>query len=249
MGGLIVDRTHLGPSEAQWAASPHLGGVATLTVPDVDRVVVVAPHPDDEILGSGGLLQVLAQRGVGIEVGAVSDGDGAFGPLNRADRERLGRVRTAESERALSRLGVGSVPRARLGLADGRVAADTGVLMAWLARRLTARSLCLAPWEHDGHPDHDAAGAAAAEAALATGAGLLRYVVWGWHWADPAGTDIPWAGARRLELTRRQAARKRWAIGAFASQWSPPHLGARPEPVMPAAVLRRFWRRWELYLT
>ncbi|MGH8922264.1 MAG: PIG-L family deacetylase, partial [Actinomycetes bacterium] len=102
MSELIVDRTHLGPSEAQWAASPHLGRVETLTVPDVDRVVVVAPHPDDEILGPGGLLQVLAQRGVGIEVGAVSDGDGAFGPLNRADRERLGRVRTAESERALS---------------------------------------------------------------------------------------------------------------------------------------------------
>jgi len=41
------------------------------------RVIVFAPHPDDEILGCGGTLALLAQRGCKIKVIVVTDGGGA----------------------------------------------------------------------------------------------------------------------------------------------------------------------------
>jgi len=49
--------------------------------------------------------------------------------------------------------------------------------------------LLVAPWRHDGHPDHpdhEAAGRAAAAVATRTGARLLEYPLWFWHWAEPA---------------------------------------------------------------
>jgi LmbE family N-acetylglucosaminyl deacetylase len=60
-----------------------------------------------------------------------------------------------------------------------------------LALELVIRRVPSAPWRHDGHPDHDAAGRAATIASAAAGAPLLQYLVWAWHWADPEGDDPP----------------------------------------------------------
>src|SRR5882672_10858445 len=40
-----------------------------------DRLMVLAPHPDDETLGAGGLLQRAAARGVATRVVFATDGD------------------------------------------------------------------------------------------------------------------------------------------------------------------------------
>lgn len=49
----------------------------TLSLDRVERVIVFAPHPDDEILGCGGTLALLAQKGCKIKVVVVTDGGGA----------------------------------------------------------------------------------------------------------------------------------------------------------------------------
>lgn len=241
----VADDANPGRREEDWAASPALAGIPELVVPSCQHVVVVAPHPDDEVLGAGGLLQVLAGAGASIEVCAVTDGEGSHPGAAKPD---LGVIRTAESTAALGRLGLAGIPRARLGLPDGEVAAHREAVATFLSSRLGPRSLCVAPWAGDGHPDHDSVGQAAAEAAAATGAALLEYLVWAWHWADPVGFDLPWAACRRLRLDRRQRARKRWATGAFRSQvgpFGPPHSETT---ILPAAVLRRFWRPFEVFV-
>jgi LmbE family N-acetylglucosaminyl deacetylase len=250
-GGLassfVVDAEHLGTSEAAWSASPGLAAVLPLDIPPVDHLLMIAPHPDDEILGAGGLLQVVAARGVRVEICAVTDGEG-FHPS--WESEHLRRTRTAESLTALGRLGLPrDAPRLRLGYGDGRVASRETELAERLADRLGPNSLCVAPWRKDGHPDHDACGRAAAAASDAMGAGLFEYVVWAWHWADPLGADLPWASCRRLDLERRQRARKRWATGTFRSQTRPFGPDGDAPPVLPAPVLRRFWRSFEVYIT
>src|ERR1035438_8914769 len=67
----------------------------------------------------------------------------------------------------------------------------------------------------NGHPDHDACGESALAASRAVGARMLGFLVWAWHWADPEGSNIPWDVCRRLDLSRRARARKRWASAAF----------------------------------
>ena len=60
------------------------------------------------------------------------------------------------------------------------------------------RTLLAAPWRHDGHPDHEAVGRAAAVAARRTDARLVEYPVWMWHWGTEQ--DLPWPDARVVRL-------------------------------------------------
>ena len=61
---------------------------------------------------------------------------------------------------------------------------------------------CAATWRGDGHPDHEAVGRAAAAACARTGAALLEYPVWMWHWASPADPAVPWDRAHSVPRVR-----------------------------------------------
>ncbi len=59
---------------------------------------------------------------------------------------------------------------------------------------------------------------------------------------------MPWSQCRRLDLDRRQIARKRWATYAFTSQIRPCHSEERQEPLLSDSILRRFWRPFEVFI-
>ena len=244
---LIVDDEHPGTDERTWLSDLRLGQLRPLQVRRPQRLVIVAPHPDDEVLGVGGLLQVLAARGVEIVVLAVTDGEASHPGAQRCGHD-LAAIRAIESRVALRRLECGGTQIERLRFADGSVAEHREDLTDLLRRVLRPRDLCLAPWRADGHPDHEATGLAAVRAARSTGTPVLEYLVWAWHWARPGSTDLPWDRCRRVELGRRQAARKRWASYAFASQIRPFGSDHGGRPLLSDGVLRRFWRPFEVFV-
>jgi hypothetical protein len=53
------------------------------------RAVGVAPHPDDEILGAGGLVRALTLAGTRVEIWAVTDGENRFGSLSAGPAREL----------------------------------------------------------------------------------------------------------------------------------------------------------------
>ena len=67
-----------GTPSAQWLSWPGWAGLRVTSVaelvPPGSRLVVVAPHPDDEILGAGGLLAATARAGRDLLLVAVTDG-------------------------------------------------------------------------------------------------------------------------------------------------------------------------------
>lgn len=82
---------------------------------DVERVLVLAPHPDDEVLGVGGTLVDLLEQGHQVLVVFLTAGDAntaakkffTWSPLNRAEDYRaLGYRRMKEAGAALRVLGV-----------------------------------------------------------------------------------------------------------------------------------------------
>lgn len=242
---LIVDARNLGPSEAAWESSRHLANLLPLRDLHPPRVVVVAPHPDDEILGAGGLLHSMLHQGIEVEIVAVTDGDASHPESAMLD---LGSARADESKEGLSRLGAGAPVIRRVALPDGCVSDHLDDLCKLLEVVLRPDDLCLAPWQHDGHPDHDACGQAAKLVTASCGTDLLHYLVWAWHWADPEGDDLPWEHCRRLDLSRRATATKRWSSSAFRTQIRPFPADSTDLPILPPSILRRFWRPFEVFI-
>ena len=215
-----------GTPDAAWQAWGGIDAlppldVATL-VPPGRRAVIVAPHPDDEVLACGGLLQLLAAQGTRTVLLAVTDGDASHPGSTHVSPQELARIRPRETEAALRALaadgGVGPQPalpqpypqliRARL--PDGAVGAHAGELQSLLEQLLRPDDVVFVTWRQDGHPDHEACGHAAAMAARLARATLVEMPVWTWHWAALAqraeqvlATDMS-AEAVRLTQQRMQ---------------------------------------------
>lgn len=208
------------------------------------RAVVVAPHPDDEVLMVGGLLAELAALGRATVLVAVTDGEASHPGSTRWPRDQLARQRTAETALALARLGC-SGDVARLGLPDGDVEAHAGALAQRLHRLLRPSDVVFTTWTLDGHPDHEATGRATRAAAQTVGARVYEVPVWGWHWAPAGAAQMPWSTAGLIALSPQALQRKDAALRAFTSQWERDDSCAET-PVLRPAILQRAQRPYEV---
>ena len=237
---MVAEIAGIGTAEETW--NPRLDDLVPteLDLSDAGSPIVVAPHPDDEILGVGGLL---ARLGRG-EVVAVTDGEASH-PQSKVYRQtELAIVRRRETAESLAHLGLPQAAIHRLGQPDGCI--DEDELTADLVRRLSPGRWCLATWREDGHPDHEAVGRAAARACETTGARLLEYPVWMWHWSHPDDPRVAWDRARRVSLSEENLASKAAAIAIFRSQLEPIGPDPADAAILPPHVIVRFTRPYEV---
>ncbi|MCW2271213.1 1D-myo-inositol 2-acetamido-2-deoxy-alpha-D-glucopyranoside deacetylase [compost metagenome] len=227
---------------AQWQASAQLQAVPAISLeqllPTGCRLVVVAPHPDDEILGCGGLLAMLHGREPALLLVSVSDGEASHPHSQQWSQERLREQRPRESAAALRRLGLdlGQLQWLRLGLADTTVAQHERWLAEHLVGLLRPQDRVLTTWRLDGHSDHDAVGRACARACETVGAQLLEVPIWAWHWARPNDPRLPWPRAHKLFLDPGVRVLKQQAIAAHTSQLLAD--GDTPAVLLPTTLVR-----------
>jgi N-acetylglucosamine malate deacetylase 1 len=171
------------------------------------RLLVVAPHPDDESIGCGGLIAAHAEAGAKTRVVVMTDG-GEGDPTGRHSGEGYSKLRRAETEEAARRLGGAEV--VFLDHRDGALK-DAASAKDDLLREIVAfePSTVAFPSPFEIHQDHRAAAyfakAAILEATPPPGR-LLAYEIGGF---------MP---ANALLHMSAFAARKDAAIGAYASQ-------------------------------
>jgi LmbE family N-acetylglucosaminyl deacetylase len=237
----LIDRA--GTREHVWDAWPELRQLPEIDPRTWSSAVVVAAHPDDEVLGAGGILAILAAAGVPVRLVAVTDGEGSHPD---SDPAVVARIRAAESAAALGLLGASGIEVVRLGFPDTGLAAREDELDEALAGLCAGFAVCLAPWETDAHADHEAAGRAARRAGQRSGAHVLTYPIWMWHWAGPGDRRVPWHRACQVRLPAEVGARKQDAIEVFASQLT--DRGPDTGPVLPAAIVAHFSRSEEVLL-
>ena len=245
-----------GTSAAAWRADPALANVAQVDLAQLvapgARLVVVAPHPDDEILPCGGLLHLLAQRAAldpdaaAPLVVAVTDGEGSHPGSDDWPQAHLRQVRPAETAAALAALGLTGPPIMRLGIPDGGVSGAEDSLARRLASIIRPGDVVLTTWRHDGHPDHEATARACARACHERGAQLLEAPVWGWHWSSPEQQAMPFARAVKLALPPGVVSRKRAALVCFHSQITA-DASTGAAPIVPAFAIERIINPFELY--
>ena len=125
------------------------------------RVLVLAPHHDDEVLGCGGLILQLAAGGANVVCVFVSDGSGgAEGPPKGLTKDEYSERRGAEAEAAAEVLGIDSVVHlgARHGLRDGALTSSLDQLTSHIEALLEQHrpDLLLLPSPLEVTPDHQA---------------------------------------------------------------------------------------------
>lgn len=153
---------------------------------DARRVLAVAPHPDDEALGCGGLLWHLARLGRAVHVAFVTDGGASHPNSPTWPRQRLAAARENEAAAALSELGLGEATRSFMRLRDADMPVEgapehTAALKAASAIVRDARpDLVLLPWRRDPHRDHRDAWSLFTRAFLESGMApqTLEYAIW-----------------------------------------------------------------------
>jgi LmbE family N-acetylglucosaminyl deacetylase len=162
---------------------PRRSWAACWRGPGSDRVIdvtalVIAPHPDDEAIGCGGVMVRRAERGERVHVTFLTSGERGLASLEREDAWR---VREAEAAEAAAVLGVTSTSFLRI--PDGRLKqhapAATEQLTDVIERH--APDVVYAPHPDERHPDHSAAWSitlAAATRCEPPVETLLRYEVW-----------------------------------------------------------------------
>jgi N-acetyl-1-D-myo-inositol-2-amino-2-deoxy-alpha-D-glucopyranoside deacetylase len=163
----------------------------------LQRVLIIAPHPDDDVIANAGLMQKTRAAGGQIRVLFVTDGENNGWAqrfmerrifLGAGDRRRWGDLRRHEAEESLIRLGIPQSSAVFLGFPDQKIAAQLISGETALQTRLAQEmdrfrpTLVVAPSRFDLHPDHVAiscfAHRAAAESAWRD-ALVVTYVIHG----------------------------------------------------------------------
>lgn len=164
-----------------------------------ERVLVLAPHPDDEVIGSGGALARYLDDGSPVSVVYLTDGGG-----NGENRRELVARRRREAEAVGSLTGVEQIfwshPDTRL---DPLEAAPE---LARLLERLAPQAVYL-PSYFEHHVDHYAANALLARALERVGARprVLGYEVWDAVPRPNRVLDVTAVLERKLEMMRLYA--------------------------------------------
>ena len=246
------------PQPGTLRAGVVLQRIAALPVGDLAEVtgghpvLILAPHPDDESLGCGGLIAEACWRGAPPVVAVLTDGSASHPGSRAYPPFRLRELRRQETLAAADALGL-PVGRVHfLDLPDG-AAPREGVAMEAAAARLAelARAkdagAILASWEHDPHPDHLAAHVIARRAAQLAGARLVSYLVWGWALPPAAWLPATRISGLRLDIATHLPVKRR-AIAAHASQHG---RAVTDDPAgfrLPASLLSAVDQPFECYL-
>ena len=163
---------------------------------------VIAPHPDDEVLGCGGTIARKVALGARVQVCFLTDGSSSHSQW--IEKSELRNKRKQEARAACAKLGVASGDVLFLDIEDGRLAAHVEEASAEL-RRYFERSPSTevyAPHHREEPEDHRAACwiARTAMQGLTAPSVYLEYPVWCWN-------EWPWVEVRADRGAPRTAAR------------------------------------------
>lgn len=116
-----------------------------------DRLLIFAPHPDDEVLAAGGLMALARQAGAEVKIIVVTDGN----------KHGLKSIRREETVGALSVLGIPRKSVIFWNYPDGELKQYTYELLKKISETLDAYgpTIMIFPSPADNHPDHSVLGA------------------------------------------------------------------------------------------
>ena len=215
--------------------------------------LVVAPHPDDETFGCGGLIRLKRAAGVPVRVVILTDGEAVASRLGEPPGTVIA-ARRREALNACERLGVAADSVRWLHLPDGRLPQPGQSGFDEASQAVLAEIKAFAPGEiycpHllDVRPDHIAASRFTYQALKlwTQTVAVFYYPVWMWYHASSGlRKKLDTTGAWRLDISTVQPEK----IRAMAAYLDAPKT-AQGNPYcgrLPWSFLQNFRREYEVY--
>ena len=192
-------------------------------------VLVMAPHPDDEVFGCGGLIARLVAEDCIPHVVVLTGGEGSHTACCNTPKADIIAARRSLTHKAAGELGLSARYIHELNFADGKISGDRGAEYDKLKQLIAALSpqTILVPHHGEGWPDHLAVRELGIELAP-KGTDVYEYCVWFWYYRQ---RHLDWKQAYRLKMTSEEHRRKLAAIGAYHNALAPcgkPWVGVLP---------------------
>lgn len=149
-------------------------------------LLIIAPHPDDEVLGCGGLMARSLRSGQDVSVLFLTDGGASHPGHPDLDAATLAHQRRREAREAAAVLGLSADKLVFFDFPDGALPHLSAAIRADAVQRIAAHLRSVRPatifaaYRHDGSSEHEAAFrlVAAAIKTAGTSVRLLEYLVW-----------------------------------------------------------------------
>lgn len=208
-----------------------------------DKTVIIAPHPDDEAIGCGGLIQTLVERGTPPHVIILTGGEGSHRGCCDTSVEEIIAERHQLTLKAVATMGLPESHIHCLCYPDGGVALrhpETERLQELLSE-LTPQSVFV-PHSGEGWSDHVQAAEITKHLLKGQDVSIYEYCVWMWYYNV---WRLDYRNARVYRMSRAQYQRKLQAIDEYVTPQAPcgkPWSGVLPKPFLKAAK----WNK-ELY--
>lgn len=205
------------------------------------ELLVVAPHPDDESIGCGGLLAWAAAAGKKPRVLFVTDGEASHPGSRSYPPARLARLRQREALQACAALGLAESAATFLSAPDSGLAslsqsarvALVKAIAEWIKR--SVQPVVCIPARSDPHSDHVTVHELVRLAVQHLDVSLYAYPVWTWTAGPDRAGEV--MDGRRVDIAGFLDA-KSAAIAAHASQHGQVVHDANRPFVLPEALLR-----------
>lgn len=209
-------------------------------------VLILAPHPDDEILGCAGLIARLVRLGNAPEVVILSGGGGSHRGCCDLDEDTLIAQRRNLTLKAAEAVGLPEGHIHFLDFTDGSISSEDAENFRRLKEIFdrVKPAAVFVPHSGEGWPDHLAARRMGLELAdeLTEGLAIYEYCVWMWYYNV---RHLDWRNALTLKMTREEHSRKLAAMNIYTKALAP--CGKPWSGVLPPVFLRaNRWHR-ELY--
>ena len=199
-------------------------------------VLIIAPHPDDEALGCGGLIRRMVEQGREVHVVVLTGGEKS---LAEVDDEELRQVRRKMAQQASGILGGGIT---FLSYPDGKVRVDDPetVKLQDMIRMIQPEAIFI-PHRGEGWNDHVVVRSILQQLDCGD-AVLYEYCVWMWYYNV---WSLDWKNAYLLSMNDTEYKAKRDAMKVYLETMAPcgkPYSGVLP----PVLVWAHRWKK-ELY--
>lgn len=207
------------------------------------KVLIIAPHPDDEVIGCGGLIARLVNEKHSPHIIIMSGGEGSHNGCCNTPKQDIVVARRRLTRNALAVLGVPVENIHELDYPDGSINThnpETEKLKDLIAK-IKPDAIFVPHWG-EGWADHVNARKIGIELVL-DDTEVYEYCVWMWYYNVWRGLD--WRNAAILRMTSKEYERKLRAMDAYIKPLAP--CGKPWSGVLPSLFIKANQWDKELY--